>query len=306
MSKITIALESAVATVIANTPCEGQRPTARQRADTDRAFAQILKLIAPRIRHFIRQYGLGGHWDDAEQACAIGVHRAIQGYDPARAQFTTFVNWQIRGELQGLRFRLMTDQRPSAKKVDAATVSLHATMRGAEGEETSLEAMIEDESAVALTEAAAADYLAEAAMHSLIDSYIAHLRVTAINQLKRKPRPRPAGPGIDPEELIRLDQRLTRNRQIVETRIFELAGPDDLLDEAGITKERIRQIAKRAAKTISEISETEPRFELMEHYRRPATPQRRPALAAPADPHLLELALANASVLAEPSSSVRH
>ncbi|MGE7971076.1 sigma factor, partial [Sphingomonas sp. NPDC092331] len=100
MSKITIALEAAVATVIENTPKDGAARTNRQRVYVDRAFAQILKLIAPRIRHFVRQYGLTAHWEDAEQCCAIAVHRAIESYDPTKAQFTTFVNWQIRGELQ--------------------------------------------------------------------------------------------------------------------------------------------------------------------------------------------------------------
>ena len=103
MSKTTAALEAQVSIVIENTPKGEEKPTARPRANVDKAFAAILKLIAPRIRHFIRQYGLTNHWDDAEQACAIGVHRAIQAYDPAKAQFTTFVNWQLRGELQGLR-----------------------------------------------------------------------------------------------------------------------------------------------------------------------------------------------------------
>ena len=55
MSKITAALEDAVALVIANTPAEGAPQTNRQRVHADRAFATILKLIAPRIRHFIRQ-----------------------------------------------------------------------------------------------------------------------------------------------------------------------------------------------------------------------------------------------------------
>ena len=140
MSKITAALEAAVAVVIANAPVEGARQTNRQRVESDRAFAQILKLIAPRIRHFIRQYGLVAHWDDAEQCCAIGVHRAILAYDPTKAQFTTFVNWQLRGELQALRFRLMTDQRQSAKKVAATTVSLHAGMVGAAGCQRRIEA----------------------------------------------------------------------------------------------------------------------------------------------------------------------
>ena len=160
MSKITAALETAVAIVIANAPAEGARQTNRQRVESDRAFAQILKLIAPRIRHFIRQYGLVAHWDDAEQCCAIGVHRAILAYDPTKAQFTTFVNWQLRGELQALRFRLMTDQRQSAKKVAATTVSLHAGIAGADGEESSLEATIVDEQALELTESGASSYMA--------------------------------------------------------------------------------------------------------------------------------------------------
>ena len=84
MSKVTIALEAAVASVIENTPKDAAQ-TNRQRVYADRAFAHILKLIAPRIRHFVRQYGLTAHWEDAEQCCAIAVHRAIQGYDPTKA-----------------------------------------------------------------------------------------------------------------------------------------------------------------------------------------------------------------------------
>ena len=61
MSKITAALEAAVATVIAATPAEGERQTNRQRVESERACATILKLIAPRIRHFSRQYGLLAH-----------------------------------------------------------------------------------------------------------------------------------------------------------------------------------------------------------------------------------------------------
>ncbi|MEO8722388.1 MAG: sigma factor [Sphingobium sp.] len=124
MSKTTELLETAVADVITHRPVEAENPSARQRMLIDRAFTRVLKIIAPRVRHFIKQYGLSAHWDDAEQVCAIAVHRAIEAYDPGKAMFTTFVNWQIRGELQGLRFRLMEDQRPSARKVDATTISL--------------------------------------------------------------------------------------------------------------------------------------------------------------------------------------
>ena len=97
-------------------------------------FSKYPRLLADHhLVEFVCDYGLVAHWEDAEQACAIGVHRAIEGYDPEKAQFTTFVNWQLRGELQSLRFRLMTDQRSSAKRVEATTVSIHSVSFNARG-----------------------------------------------------------------------------------------------------------------------------------------------------------------------------
>lgn len=284
MSKITTALEAAVACVIENTPKGELRQTARQRANADKAFARILKLIAPRIRHFIRQYGLTNHWEDAEQCCAIGVHRAIQAYEPEKAQFTTFVNWQIRGELQSLRFRLMTDQRPSAKKVDATTISLHAVSTGADGEENSLEALIEDENALALTESGASNHLAENARNALTDSYVNHLRATGMEQLKRRaratrpvaqnpdvalPRFRPHSQPIDPVALAELEQKIALYRDVVGRRLFDDATLDDLGAENGVAKERIRQITKRAAKTMAELAAQDSRFASMAEHRKP-------------------------------------
>lgn len=280
MSKITVALEGAVVAVLANTPAEGVRATARQRADADKAFATILKLIAPRIRHFIRQYGLVVHWEDAEQCCAIGVHRAIQGYDPEKAQFTTFVNWQLRGELQSLRFRLMTDQRPSAKKVDATTVSLHAVTAGADGEDSSLEAMIPDGEALGLTEAGASEYLAASARTALVDQYVAHLRTVGTEALKRRarakrtvfepgqPRLRSPNGGIDPADLALLEEDIAQHRMVVEARVFDDVPLEDIGTAAGVTKERVRQIAKKAARTLAELATTEPQFAIIGEYRK--------------------------------------
>jgi RNA polymerase sigma-32 factor len=293
MSKITAALEASVATVRDNTPPEGVAQTRRQRAAIDHAFARILKLIAPRIRHFIRQYGLAGHWEDAEQCCAIAVHRAIQGYEPDKAQFTTFVNWQIRGELQSLRFRVMTDQRPSARKVEATTVSLDAITGGEDGEGLSILSAIADEDALGRTEAGASDYLAQAAMNALTESYVEHLRNSGLERIRRrahnaqpKPVPKSLGPKrtenaaaappvrrtgrspLDPVEVTELEQRLEHNRQVVEGRLFEIAPPLDLgCDESGLARERVRQVAKRAAKTMSDLAVADPRFSLMAEYR---------------------------------------
>ena len=279
MSKITIALEAAVAEVLAETASNDGHRTPRQRANIDRAFGRIMVLIAPRIRHFIRQYGLIGHWEDAEQCCAIAVHRAIHSYDPEKAQFTTFVNWQIRGELQGLRFRLMVDQRPSARKVAATTVSMHSITSHVDGEEMSLESVIEDEDALVRTESAASDYLAGAATDALLDVFIDDARSQAIAQLRKRPVPKrqPAdaaaraelanrrlnGPGVDPVELEKIDQSLRRDRAIVECRVFGTAGADTIDGDHGVSKERARQITKRATATIAELCVRNPRFDLM-------------------------------------------
>lgn len=313
MSKTTIALEAAVAVVIENMPAEGERQTNRQRANVDKAFAQILKLIAPRIRHFIRQYGLVGHWDDAEQCCAIGVHRAIQSYDPTKAQFTTFVNWQLRGELQSLRFRLMTDQRASAKKVEATTVSLHAIAAGPDGEETSLEAIIEDETALELTEAGASDFLAKRATAALVDEYVRHNRSLGLEQLRKRPQPKralrqagPAQPGVrspfsrlDAAEVEKLDQKLARDREILERRVFDDATLDDVGTETGITKERIRQISKRATRAMAELATSQPRFAVMAEYGVAAARPRKSAPVVVAAPIVAE---AQTSLLPDPSA----
>lgn len=287
MSKTTAALEAAVATIIASQPSEGTRQTSRQRIEADRAFANVLKLIAPRIRHFIRQYGLTAHWDDAEQCCAIGVHRAILAYDPTKAQFTTFVNWQLRGELQDLRFRLMTDQRPSAKKVSATTVSLHAVSRGADGEEADLETLIEDEEALLRTEAAAAEFMTATTRMRLIDEYLDHLQSVGMEHLKRRSRANGVRQGtanpslprlrsdmypVDPVELEALEAKLALHREAIEHRLTDMSDAPAPFPGDDAARERSRQVAKRAAAAIAEIADRSPRFS--SGLRLPAVPRR--------------------------------
>lgn len=284
MSQITKALETAVAAVIANRQAAGERQTARQRAEIDKAFAAILKLIAPRIRHFIRQYGLAAHWEDAEQCCAIAVHRAIEDYDPTKAQFTTFVNWQLRGELQSLRFRLMTDQRPSAQKVGARTVSLQSLGTSADGEELSIENLVEDEDALDRTMAGASDYLATRATQSLMQAYLETQRAEGIAQLQRRPiakrslasqsaeeraalqRLRSRNFGLDPAELAELDQRLARDSYVMQRRFFDADRAEDPDMESWVTKERVRQVSKRAGKVLEKVRSSDPRFRIMQAY----------------------------------------
>jgi hypothetical protein len=254
MSKTTDLLEVAVAVVIENTPTGEVRQTNRQRANVDKAFARILMLIAPRIRHFIRQYGMVAHWDDAEQVCAIAVHRAIAAYDPEKAKFTTFVNWQIRGEMQGLRFRLMADQRPSAKKVSAATVSLDALVMGVDNDKGVHEFLIVDESALPSTEAAASSFMAEGAAQRLLDAYVDHLRDVGTNHLLRaRAKSGTRAKTLDTAEATKLEGRIQRDREIVEHHLFNADEAAELPSD--LTRERLRQITRRASKIISELAE---------------------------------------------------
>ena len=301
MSKSTEALEVAVAEVIANMNSDGSRGSARQRANIDRAFVRILKIAAPRIRHFIRQYGLAAHYEDAEQVCAIAVHRAIEAYDPTKAKFTTFLNWQIRGELQSLRFRLMTDQRPSARKVEAVTVALTTGSSTEDGEETSLEALIEDEEALDRTEQSASDHLSEQTCKALVDAYIEAERKAGIEQLRKRARSRrpdrdiretrPDLPvsfrahaaGPDAAELASLHERLERDRAIIERSMFSGDTKLALSLDTSLTRERIRQIVRRASKTMAQIVRTDPRFAMLAEQAGLAiesAPAKRPATAA--------------------------
>jgi RNA polymerase sigma-32 factor len=73
---------------------------------------------------------------------------------------------------------------------------------------------------------------------------------------------------------------LARDREIVERRVFQASTLDDLSLETGVTKERVRQITKRAAKTIAEIASADPRFAVMAEYGRAAPTKRRQPVTA--------------------------
>lgn len=250
--------------------------SARHRIMTDRAFAGIIRRLEPRIRYFIRQYGLTDHDDDARQCCAIAAMRALDGYDSDKAGFATFVSWQMRGELQALRFRLRTDQRSSARKAGASTQSLEAL---AEQGGSAFEAWLADADAVDRVEAHAADHMAARFARRLIDQHMDSLHHAGLAQLAARPRAaaRPqrvrrdplshlpayvrAKPGtIDPRDLAKFEARLARDRAVI-TAFF--MGEGDAAEPAlpsGITRERSRQIARDAARNMAQLVQSDERL----------------------------------------------
>lgn len=172
MSAKSDALETAVTDYIQARTALDMAPGARARTRADRAFARLAELAAPRIRYFTRRYGLSDVADDAAQVCAIALHRAAERYDPARARFTTYVNWQLRAELQALRLRLHGDQRSAGRRHVTATLSLEAMQ--ADGDDD----WLIDPAAEAATEQRAADGLAMLAADRLVADWATRRRAT--------------------------------------------------------------------------------------------------------------------------------
>ena len=259
MSTVTDALEVEVAAILA-LRC-GDMAGRRTRAGIDRRFARILRLIAPRIRHFTRAYGLTDWCDDAAQACAIGVYRAILAYDPGKARFTTFVNWLLRGELQSLRHRVRLEQRASARKAGASVVSLDQLGDRADAIGSRWE--LQDPEALERTEALAAEALARRACGALLDDHVTHMRKGALRQLERRARPRgpeTTRPGtLAPRDVERVEQNLARERAIIAAHL--LGEEDEALGDGGLRAEQRRQIARRGVRAISIWAKGNPRFD---------------------------------------------
>ncbi|MDY7097358.1 MAG: sigma factor [Pseudomonadota bacterium] len=96
------ALVSKLRAQVTNSPCR------------DHLFAHLSELMQSRIHALINRYRLHDLREDAEQAAAIGLLKAIETFDQTKASFVTHAAWQIRGELQSLRHRMRLDQRQSA------------------------------------------------------------------------------------------------------------------------------------------------------------------------------------------------
>ncbi len=160
---------------------ESQARISGPRADRD--FGALLQLLRPRIGRLIAQYRLLDMVEDAEQAAAIGVHRALETYDPAQASFATHATWQMRGELQGLRHRMRLDQRRSAKSAGVMTVSLESLASPEAGpNQPGAPYEIVDEAALQRTECAASDHMAGVMLDRMLDRLSAPLHERVIVQ----------------------------------------------------------------------------------------------------------------------------
>ncbi len=175
-----------------------------------REFADLLTLMSPRVARLIRQYRLGDMREDAEQAAAIGLHRALTTFEPAKAQFSTHATWQIRGELQGLRHRMRLDQRRSAVAAGISTVSLEAL--SVKDEDVHAFEIV-DEGALPRVESAASDCMTWSLLTQLLDQLEApwHERAVLHDHLFDTYRAPKAESERTPEQRRQIVRRTLRN-----------------------------------------------------------------------------------------------
>nr|WP_282571072.1 sigma factor [Sphingopyxis sp. MSC1_008] len=188
----------------------------------DRSFARLAALAAPRIRYFTRSYGLTDVAEDAAQVCAIALHRAAERYDPARARFTTYVNWQFRAELQALRHRLHGDQRCAGRRHVTATLSLDAL------QEEGADAWLTDPAAEDATEQGAADNLAALLADRLVEEWASRRRARL---------------GAPRGDESRLETRLAAEKKLVRHHLMVSDGAERL-------RESDRHVVRRALADI--------------------------------------------------------
>lgn len=228
MSANSDALETAVTGYIQARTALDAAPGARARMRADRAFARLAALAAPRIRYFTRRYGLADVADDAAQVCAIALHRAAERYDPARARFTTYVNWQLRAELQALNLRLHGDRRSAGRRHVTATLSLDALQ--ADGADD----WLIDPGAETATEQLAADGLAMRAADRLVAGWATRRRVTLLRSARH------TDARIDAR--VAAEQTLVRHQLTVSDATERLSESD-----RHIVRRALADIARHAA-----------------------------------------------------------
>lgn len=223
MSAKSDALEQAVTDYIHARTALDRAPGARARSLAERKFSHLLAMTGPRIRYFTRSYGLIDVAEDAAQVCAIALHRAAERYDPERARFTTYVNWQLRAELQALRHRLHGDQRCAGRRHVAATLSLDALA------DDGMDDWLIDPVAESATEEGAADGLAMLVADRLVGEWAARRRAG----LLRSPR----GDGDRIEARVAAERALVRHQLTVT-------------DTADRLRESDRHVVRRALADI--------------------------------------------------------
>lgn len=245
--KTTDALEALARTAIANDPRRNPHAGRKEHRAFDDAFASIIRILDPRIRYLTQRWGLRNHAEDALQAGRIGVHKALETFDPTVAKFTTHVAFRLQAQMKDLRFHLFKDERSDAVKVGAKTISAESLRAE---DDTPLIQLIESDGAEELTESAAAATMAKRTLDALLDAF-----EDAETDLFLARRPKPDCAAVD---AFRQTLKVMRRAYIM--RAVEACSLEDVAASTGLGRDRVRLIESHVGQSLRMIAQRNERF----------------------------------------------
>lgn len=210
---------------------------AATRLRADRAFSRLHRIMVLRLGRAIGNGRYHDAMDDAGQALAIGLHKAIGTYDPSRAQFVTHATWAIRAELKTLGWQLHVDQRPCNRDRGVRTVSGHAAT-GSGDESAELFDRLADEGAEVAVERAASDTMTSRMLSLLIARrHAVELAEHQVAWLERHVAPNHI--GVRQRQLF-ADQ--ARDAELVQAHVLGQQDSRELAQATGLTARQVEQI----------------------------------------------------------------
>lgn len=244
-------LEALARLAIANDSRRIENVNASTRKIFNEAFAGLLKLLGPRIKHMIIRWGLSQLHDDAMQAAHIGVFKALETFDPAIAQFSTHVNFRLQAQMKDLRFHMFRDERSDALKVGARTISADAPVSAdGEGAGTIIDE-VEAEGALEATEASVATLLSERLLQRLLE----HFERAEMQAWRRL-----HGPS-DMEALSAHRKSIRNSLHAWRLRQMEDCSYDEIESLTGVTRSRMRQLEIVVKQRLLFLLRSEPEFQ---------------------------------------------
>lgn len=205
------------------------RGGAAERTRADRAFARLHRQMVARLGRAIGGGRFHGAADDAEQAVAIGLVKALDTYDPARAKFVTHATWAVRAELKTLGWQLHVDQRPCNRDRGVRTVSGHAPTGGGEAAGELFD-QLADAAAQPACERRAADSFAARMLEAIVERR--HRREAACHEREWDARAVPAPKRAERHAALvarqRRDAALVRAHLLGDADLAELAAASSL------------------------------------------------------------------------------
>lgn len=206
---------------------------ARKRREEDRLVASILETLRLSIVKQARRKGLLEHLDEVMQHSMIAINQSIKTWDADIASFSTHVHWQLRAEMRSLELFLFPQRRTCMKGQDYQTLSFDYVM----ADEESFYSKIPDPVATEATEAEAELHLARRRLETAMAAYLAP-RIRSYECFG----------CVDTTRII----NGMRGVHIYILREIEGMDANEIGLIFGISRERVRQIAKAVSADITD------------------------------------------------------